>query len=312
MKEINNQNPIRGFFGKLPIFNDFVKYNAGNQEIIGMDNWLQEGIILAKQKLKSDWKQVYKSSSPLNFFYPFTGTDKFISGVIFTGSDKSGREFPFFIYSVFKKDIIDNVPFYLIPLQFNNELNSFESIFNQIDVDTSLDDLTALINQVSSSFPDNNKNDRYQTFIDNTMQEDFWNRIYENYSEEKKYRLVDNIFNPEINNSRLPLRIKFNSAVEDNILYISLLLNILALSKDNIFLPALFWNINRDNITSLNIFSSHPAPINYLNMIYSNGNDDRIFALETKSGSALAQPINKDILNKKINLKELLQILNTI
>lgn len=312
MQKNHNHNPIYGYFGKLPVFNDFVKYNAGNNEVLVLDKWLQEGIILARQKLKGDWKSVYKSSMPLKFFYPFTGSDKLISGVIFPGSDKSGRDFPFLMFCIFNNNIIDSVPFYLMPLQFINEFNSFESIFDEINANTTLDNLNEQINEVASYLFDKAITEQYQTFINNTLQKDFWNRIFVNFIEEKKYRLVNNIFNPEINNNKLPLRINLISELENSILNICFLLNILAISKDNFFLPALFWNKDINNNISLNIFPSHPASINYVDMIYSNDNDDRIFNLEEKAGFAQAPSLNKDILDKEINLKELLQILGSL
>ena len=39
-----------GCFGKLPIYADFIRYNASGPEIQEMDQWFQEGIHSAK-----DW-----------------------------------------------------------------------------------------------------------------------------------------------------------------------------------------------------------------------------------------------------------------
>ncbi len=310
MQKNHNQNPIFGYFGKLPVFNDFIKYNAGNNEILVLDKWLQEGIILAKQKLKSVWKTVYKNSLPLRFFYPFAGIDKFISGIIFPGSDKSDRDFPFIIFFIFKKDIIDNVPFYLLPLQFNNELNSFESIYNEVNVNTSLENLNEHINRLSSSFPEETLIEKYQIFIDDLTQSDFWERIFD-LNKEKKYRLINNIFHPDIKNSRVALRLNFYSDDRDNVFDICFLLNILAVSKNEFFLPAIFWTKDIDNNNCLYIFPSKPNPSNYLDIIFSSEDSDRMFKLEEESPREDFSSIKALLNNKEGKLKELLQILNS-
>ena len=276
MQKNYNQNPIYGYFGKLPVFNDFIKYNAGNNEILVLDKWLQEGIILARQKLKSDWKPVYKNSFPLKFFFPFTGTNKLVSGVIFPSNDKSGRDFPFIMFCIYGNYIVDDVPFYLIPLQFNNEFNSFELIFNEVNANTSLESLNEQINRVSSPFTEETFVEKYRTFIGGLTQEDFWEKIFD-FNEEKKYCLINNLFHPDIKNSSVALRFDFFSKSGDNVFDICFLLNMLALSKKDFFLPAIFWTKDTENNNSLYIFPLKPNPLNYLDIISSAENSDRIF-----------------------------------
>ena len=95
LKKLNNQNTIRGYFGKVPAFNDFIKFNSGSSEILVLDQWLQEGIILAGHRLKNDWQIIYKNSLPLRFFYPFRGQINFISGLFSQVGIKVIEIFPF-------------------------------------------------------------------------------------------------------------------------------------------------------------------------------------------------------------------------
>ncbi len=89
-----------GYFGKLPEFNDFVKFNSGLPEILFIDKWIQDGIANARLKLKSGWKQKYETLPPTNFFIPFPSSERAAAGIIFPSNDKSGREFPIVIFSV--------------------------------------------------------------------------------------------------------------------------------------------------------------------------------------------------------------------
>ncbi len=311
MKEIYNQNLTCGYFGKLPVFRDFVKYNTGNNEILVLDKWLQEGLILAKQKLKNDWKPVYKKSLPLRFFYPFTGTDQFISGIIFPSNDKSDRVFPFLMFFNYNKNIFEIFPFYLIPLIFKNEYSVFEKIFNNIDNNILQSNLNELISQISSFHIEEPINESYQDFISNSSQELLWKRIFGDFSSEKKYCIINNIFDPKIKNSTLTLKFYFNSDDENDVLDICFLLNMVAISKSNFFLPAMFWSKDINNNISLYILPSKPVTINFLDIIYSNNDSDRILKVNEKLGSVPVSSKIKNLLNKKeISLKELLQVLN--
>jgi type VI secretion system ImpM family protein len=313
LKEINKKNPEYGYFGKLPIFNDFIKYNAGNDEILVLDKWLQEGIILAKQNLKNDWKLVYKNSLPLYFFSPFTGTNKFISGIIFPSCDKSSRDFPFLIFFIFSKNILDKIPFYLVPLLFNKEYNVFERIFNQVDANTSLLKLNEQVNQLSSSVLEETQIEQFQDFIYKSPQEDFWKRIYGDSGINKKYNLIANIFNHEIKNSNLALNFNFSSDEENKLFDICFLLNIIAVSKNNLALPAIFWNREHNFNNSIFFFPSKPSSITYMDMVLPEQKDDRIFSLEKGIEKTSNQNAIYDILgNKELKLKELLQILSAI
>ena len=80
-----------------------------------IDNWLQEGLALAKLKYKNEWKDFYNNTSSINFIYPFTGTDNTTIGVISPSNDKSGRSFPFIMFHNIKKNVNDDSSFYLIP-----------------------------------------------------------------------------------------------------------------------------------------------------------------------------------------------------
>jgi len=138
-KNLNNPNISTGFFGKLPGFNDFIKYNAAGKEILTIDNWIQEGLALAKLKFKNEWKNHYDNLASINFVYPFTGTDSTTIGVIFPSNDKSGRSFPFLMFSNFKKNINVDLSFYLLPYTFKDLFYSFDEIVeaNEMIEDTS-------------------------------------------------------------------------------------------------------------------------------------------------------------------------------
>ena len=96
-----NTNVISsGYFGKLPEFNDFVKFNSGLPEILFIDRWIQDGLANARLKLKPEWRRKYEILPPTNFYIPFPSSERAVTGIIYPSNDKSGREFPMVIFSV--------------------------------------------------------------------------------------------------------------------------------------------------------------------------------------------------------------------
>ena len=140
-KIISNTNTSTGFFGKLPGFTDFIKYNAAGKEILTIDNWLQEGLALAKLKYKNEWKNYYNNSLTLNFIYPFTGTDNTTVGVISPSNDKSGRSFPFLMFRNIKKNVNDGLSFYLIPSEFGSIFNLLHDV---LEINKNVEDTSGL------------------------------------------------------------------------------------------------------------------------------------------------------------------------
>lgn len=134
MLQVNNTGNknqfITGFFGKLPVYADFIKHNAANNEIQVLDSWIQEGLALAKIKYKEDWKNYYQNCPGLNFIYPYTGTENLIIGLMTTSSDKSGRSYPFIIFSIIKKNNLRDFPNHILPLTLSQMFSSFREFLN--------------------------------------------------------------------------------------------------------------------------------------------------------------------------------------
>ena len=129
-----NKNIVTGYFGKLPGFPDFIKYNSAGKEIIVIDTWLQEGLALAKLKIKNDWKSYYNSLNKMNFIFPFTGTDNITIGNISSSNDKSGRSYPFIMFSLFNKNSITELSNYLIPYAFKEIFSGMNKILDEIQI----------------------------------------------------------------------------------------------------------------------------------------------------------------------------------
>lgn len=87
-----------GCFGKLPIFGDFIRHNAGGPEMQALDHALEEGIYKASQVFGASWSEEFDRAPPRRFIFAPPETDGFLAGVMAPGKDKVGRRYPFTIF----------------------------------------------------------------------------------------------------------------------------------------------------------------------------------------------------------------------
>ncbi len=88
-----------GCFGKIPLFADFVRHGPPTPELQALDQWLQEGIVGARQGLGASWESAFEAAPPGRFFYNCRSTGRVVGGVYVASRDKAGRQFPFLIYA---------------------------------------------------------------------------------------------------------------------------------------------------------------------------------------------------------------------
>lgn len=145
-----------GYFGKLPQFADFVKYNAANSELLSFDKWLQEGIIKLKLSAGNSWEKLYRESPCFRFMY-YDGTAKnILTGNMYPSNDKSGRLFPFLVFV--KPGITYSTPreFYIIPLLFKDLFENAESLFEEIKTYRNPGEISSAFERIISGFGSNN------------------------------------------------------------------------------------------------------------------------------------------------------------
>ncbi len=90
-----------GCFGKLPIYDEFIRYNVNGRRVLELDEWIQQGFShhsrgAATRPEKTDLHDYV-------YHFVFTGSGDHRSSVIGTlmGSrDKSGRQYPFVIFKL--------------------------------------------------------------------------------------------------------------------------------------------------------------------------------------------------------------------
>ena len=309
-KTINNPNVSTGFFGKLPGFTDFIKYNAAGREILTIDNWLQEGLALAKLKYKNEWKNYYNNSLTLNFVYPFTGTDNTTIGVISPSNDKSGRSFPLIMFRNIKKNVNDGLSYYLIPTAHREIFQFLTDIIdeNRLTEDTS--SLKSLTDNLKLSDINNVLlADDYKKFISETKLCD----VPCNSENENHFNLNDFF---EDNLKIFEHFICYSYATDLNhsnnsfiiCYYIQLLQKVF---KNSDSTPGIFWTQLDDKSWLLFLIFTKPSPKDFIDLLFynraslitseENANDNK---KEFHTGNSLFR--NNSVISGNISLSELL------
>lgn len=269
----NSDEIVSGYFGKLPEFNDFIKYNAGSPEILYIDNWLQEGLAKVKAKFKAEWKDKYDSLPPTGFFLPVPSSDKIAAGMMYAGKDKSGREFPFIMFSVITGKLFD--PFFLMPVELEKNLSGLDEILRE---EENLNSLNNALKNYKISLPSKESvNDGFRQYLADSYLNEFLIRTGFSSPEEiiRDRMYPDNSF----------IRISFVTD-ESHFGYDAGVLIYILNKKLNLSWKhtSVFWSKNRDDNYQIIIFPLRLTAINFIDLLAIDCEDDRAILIKSSPG----------------------------
>lgn len=264
---------LTGYFGKLPPYPDFIKFNAGGAEIRELDLWLQEGLLKAKDVLKDGWKTAYRNSPRYNFLYSSPETQNIVLGLMLPGNDKSDREFPFLVFLLIERKILKHTHFYLVPPGFSK---SFDFINPEFKHSPGGENLIPLKEEFLNALMKKSLDDfiQYRKYLSETSIKNYYERTLGSFENPLKYKMMENLKmfssgNRKKGSSNVPetIRISFglNSGFAE--LDICFLFNlVLAFSANASEMPAVFWTTNENNIVMYLFFKKLTAE-NYCEMV---------------------------------------------
>lgn len=261
-----------GYFGKLPEFNDFIKFNAGSAEILFIDRWLQDGLAYARLKSKSEWKEKYEYLQPTCFFIPVPSSERIAAGMLYAGKDKSNREFPFLIFSLLSGKYFNEL--YLIPAELQQIIFTLDELLRKEEDINSLNNALKSYNIV---FPEKETlKNRFNQYLLNTHINEFLTRTNLNHSLLKVNNLMysDSTF----------IRISFSS---DDTHFSSDAGFLIYLVNKKINLScrhsSIFWSRINDEQFQIIIFPFKITAVNFVDLLSINCNDKRMINLNSLS-----------------------------
>ncbi len=217
MNDLNNDSLSFGYFGKLPQYADFIKHKAGSEEFSLLDDWLQKGIASAKIKFKNDWKTVYSKSPVYEFFFPVKKNESVIAGVLYPGIDKSGREFPFIIFSVMKKKSFNNKLIGSLPLKLNRFFYQAKQLYTIAVNSTDVNSINTEFSKTSVSINTSSAIDNlFEEYLSSTSISELNERIFTQLENDSQSQGISFIADDENYNFDSGFLIQVSSVVNRN------------------------------------------------------------------------------------------------
>ncbi|MEJ2452852.1 MAG: type VI secretion system-associated protein TagF [Candidatus Thiodiazotropha sp.] len=136
-----------GCFGKLPIYDEFIRYNVTGRAVLDLDEWIQQGFAQHNRVMQTRAEKAELQRYTYNF--AFTGSDDqhgTVIGSMMGSEDKCGRQYPFLLFK-------------LLPNQNSESLSStlpcaykafFDSAENLCSMDWSLQPINMLKKRVEA------------------------------------------------------------------------------------------------------------------------------------------------------------------
>lgn len=213
-------------FGKLPDHGDFVRHQATGPLIRAMDDWIRQGLYLAKQRRADGLDADPATRSATRFFFDPGSHDGGLLGALHPSHDRVGRTFPFLAAVEVQPTGRDEVP--SLPIAYDALLTQTSRMVREAATAAiSLDD--AIRAPQPRSQPASGAQARYDRFLQATTLRSLLERLWDYADDSRTYRLVKNVLD-----ILLPLR----DGVPDRF---SLVLRFPLSDTDERALEAAFW-----------------------------------------------------------------------
>lgn len=90
-----------GCFGKLPIYDEFIRHNVSERAIIELDEWIQQGYSHHSRGMKTHLRKSELHSYTYHFVFTGSGeSGASVIGTMMGSKDKSGRQYPFILFKL--------------------------------------------------------------------------------------------------------------------------------------------------------------------------------------------------------------------
>ncbi len=257
-----------GYFGKLPSFADFIKYNAAGTELLSFDRWIQEGLIKLKLTLRTGWDKLFSESSGFQFFYNDSISKSILMGNMYPSRDKSGRLFPFLVF--IKKNNFKSAgnKFHSVPLLLKPFLNNAWLIYEEAGSAENLGELNSKFERGMFTPVNNSPDQDFKKFLNS---ENVLNFIERNFRSKLNPGDLREIIKNAVSKGQdllKPFAIKINLARENSSEDASFFISLFE-KKISSGISSVFWSLPRaGSQPSIFIFCGKLVPRNFVDLFY--------------------------------------------
>ena len=303
-----------GCFGKLPIYADFIRYNAGAGEVRILDQWFQEGIHWSRLKLSPKWQEGYAAMQPYCFFLTEPGSKSGLLGVFVPGMDASGRLFPFSIFTTLQAD---DIPLngMLLPIRYRTFLDQAQNLALEGWKGMDVKALTGEVERLGSlPFPGQTETEsEYFKLRDSLTSENFWSSMHDRHGKPAdRYALIQGLADVLV-----PLQDNYSAGLNYGValplpsgpevenagisLWLDAVFNLLRSTGNRSY--SFFWGRSDVDPGILFLFFGTPLPKSFSAFMYPDLDEDTIYDL----GKLKQSMIDKLKGKMKGSMKEILE-----
>lgn len=183
-----------GYTGKLPAYGDFVRQNVSSPAARAFEAWQSEGLLQFPSTVGNGWETAFDSAP--GFSFVFSGPERgiFAVGSSFPSRDKSGRRYPFSVFS--SVQLADESRHFLLPLAAAGFLDAAKQIWDG-DWPAAVDAVFARkMAPLSGNQPQ--LSPELERHFENRLAEvtvkDFFGSLFGEFEAAEKYLVMDNLF----------------------------------------------------------------------------------------------------------------------
>jgi type VI secretion system protein ImpM len=183
------------YFGKLPNFGDFVRYNAGGSEIYAFEKWIQEGIYYSQKIIGQDWNSAFQESPPYHFvFYP-EEAGHILVGMFIPSRDKSGRRYPFVLSFKLDRRSQPDDTVHLLPLRFAPYFKDAIRCLARLPEESDLHCIVAHARELESHLTRNLSvaDGEFDRYLQGTGLETFWQAVLGDPRDPRRFLILKNM-----------------------------------------------------------------------------------------------------------------------
>jgi type VI secretion system ImpM family protein len=289
------------FYGKLPSFSDFVRYNASGSEVRALDRWLQEGLVVAAHHFGRGWNEAYERTSAYHFiFSPEDTAGSVLIGILQPSRDRSERKYPFCVVLKEERRAFEEKTTPLIPLVFELFFEESREIIQLGMEGFPLSNLAERIDALGTSVGKNLEASQrnFREYLRETSQERFWSGLFGSFDDPRKFLMLHNIIeilkpgSPYLPRSskvclRFPLSGQEPSSVQEVNFWVEMCSRIL---EDSDFRPHLFWKVHEKNGKDfLFLFPGKVQARSFVQLVDPDAENDSVCKLDEDGKEKLAQ-----------------------
>jgi type VI secretion system protein ImpM len=183
------------YFGKLPSFGDFVRYNAGGGEVRLFEQWIQEGLYFSQKQYAQEWNSLFPSAPSYNFvFAPHEG-GLVLLGVLKASRDRSGRHYPFVLLLKLSKGMFLEASPAVLPLLFKGFLDQALKAVVRFSAVTDLRTLAEEAHGLEAHVPRDLQTPaaEFESFLNGTRLRDLWRAVLDREDDPRRFLLMKNL-----------------------------------------------------------------------------------------------------------------------